>query len=1019
MKFLEKIREHALRKKKSKLLVSNMNVDVIEGFFDKIKDIICIADYNGKIEYINNGEFYNKYKKLKELLLYDQYNELIYEEIISKTLDEGSFLGEVKLNKDNTKINVYIASYNMTSKEKILVYIKNLNEYFEKELELQKEIEKKDEYLRTKDLFIANLSHEIRTPINIIVGMLYFLKSTELDEKQIEYIENLEQASSLLLEIVKNILDLSKDKTNMVINNNVNFNLKSFLNNLNNLFEQKAKDKNLELYISADYDTDIDIYADKTRIGQIFLNLINNSIKYTDKGYIEIFCRKIEENAFSYRLQFCVKDTGIGIKKEDTLKIFTEFQQGEDPTIKEKQGTGMGLAITKKIIESMDGKIWVESSVGLGSKFYFNILVNKTTVETQDKEEQDNQKIIDNRIEEVINESISILENANKNKENYDTLEKEQNTDIRKILLVEDNLINQEITKKIIEEMNVICETAIDGTECLKTIEKVGKEYYDLILMDIHMPKHNGYEIARILKNNMGIKTPIIALTATNITQEIIEENREYISSYIQKPIMPLEFKKKIQEILFNNKSIENKLSFIDSYDEVMERIGNSQEMLKRIINIFYSTYVDIQKDLERINNKDEKYIYIHSLKGAIGNLGCKNMFEQLNEVEIEIKTENTDKKLKKFLKDFDNILKELRESQYIKSEISKVLVIDSSNLNLEKTKENLYKYFDIFTAKEESESCLILDTQNINAIVIKELDDINSEISLIKLFKSNDKYRDIPLILFDKKKEPLLKTSMVEINVDEFIETDLETEDLKWHIENAINKKQDELKMKKDLNKYNKEIKNVYDFLYSSLVNLTAYKSKETGGHLLRTKEYMKEMLTKYETFYKEGIFTENETIEDIAIAATLHDIGKVGIPDYILNKPGKLTDEEYEIMKQHVVIGKNTLEGTYGNKLSNNVLQYAKDIVYHHHEKFDGTGYPQGLKNDEITIISKIMSVIDVYDALVNDRVYRKAIPYEDAEQYIISQSGKAFDPKIINIFRMVKDSFKKINDENKDNA
>lgn len=1019
MKFLEKIREHALRKKKSKLLVSNMNVDVIEGFFDKIKDIICIADYNGKIEYINNGEFYNKYKKLKELLLYDQYNELIYEEIISKTLDEGSFLGEVKLNKDNTKINVYIASYNMTSKEKILVYIKNLNEYFEKELELQKEIEKKDEYLRTKDLFIANLSHEIRTPINIIVGMLYFLKSTELDEKQIEYIENLEQASSLLLEIVKNILDLSKDKTNMVINNNVNFNLKSFLNNLNNLFEQKAKDKNLELYISADYDTDIDIYADKTRIGQIFLNLINNSIKYTDKGYIEIFCRKIEENAFSYRLQFCVKDTGIGIKKEDTLKIFTEFQQGEDPTIKEKQGTGMGLAITKKIIESMDGKIWVESSVGLGSKFYFNILVNKTTVETQDKEEQDNQKIIDNRIEEVINESISILENANKNKENYDTLEKEQNTDIRKILLVEDNLINQEITKKIIEEMNVICETAIDGTECLKTIEKVGKEYYDLILMDIHMPKHNGYEIARILKNNMGIKTPIIALTATNITQEIIEENREYISSYIQKPIMPLEFKKKIQEILFNNKSIENKLSFIDSYDEVMERIGNSQEMLKRIINIFYSTYVDIQKDLERINNKDEKYIYIHSLKGAIGNLGCKNMFEQLNEVEIEIKTENTDKKLKKFLKDFDNILKELRESQYIKSEISKVLVIDSSNLNLEKTKENLYKYFDIFTAKEESESCLILDTQNINAIVIKELDDINSEISLIKLFKSNDKYRDIPLILFDKKKEPLLKTSMVEINVDEFIETDLETEDLKWHIENAINKKQDELKMKKDLNKYNKEIKNVYDFLYSSLVNLTAYKSKETGGHLLRTKEYMKEMLTKYEAFYKEGIFTENETIEDIAIAATLHDIGKVGIPDYILNKPGKLTDEEYEIMKQHVVIGKNTLEGTYGNKLSNNVLQYAKDIVYHHHEKFDGTGYPQGLKNDEITIISKIMSVIDVYDALVNDRVYRKAIPYEDAEQYIISQSGKAFDPKIINIFRIVKDSFKKINDENKDNA
>lgn len=1022
MKVLEKIKEYALRKKNSKVLISNINIDVVEGFFDKITDIICITDYDGKIEYINNGEIYNKYKKLKEVLLYDQYNELVYEEIISKTLDDGSFIGEVKLNKDNTKINVYIASYNMPSQGRILIYIKNLNEHFEKELQLQKEIEKKDEYLRTKDLFIANLSHEIRTPINIIIGMLYFLKSTELNEKQIEYIGNLEQASNLLLEIVKNILDLSKDKQNVVVNNNINFNLKAFLNNLNHLFEQKVKDKNLQFYINTEYDTDINIYADKTRIGQIFLNLINNSIKYTDKGYIEVTCKKVEENNFSYKLQFCIKDTGIGIKREDSLKIFTEFQQAEDPTTKETQGTGMGLAITKKIIESMDGKIWVESSVGLGSKFYFEIQVNKATIDTQEKEEIDNQKIIDDRIEEVIKESISILENAKKDKEENSYPNAEQTTNQmhnKKILLVEDNIINQEITKKILEEMNIICETSIDGTECLKHIENVGKDYYDLILMDIHMPRHNGYEISRILKNNMDVKTPIIALTATNITQEVIEDNREYISCYIQKPIMPLEFKRKIQEILLNTKNVENKLSFIDSYDEVMERLGNNEKMLEKIINIFYATYVDIEKDLECIKDMDEKYIYIHSLKGAMGNLGCKNIFKQLEDVEFEIKTENTDKKLTKFLSTFAEILKELRESQYVKSKINKILVIDSDKTNLEKIKNNLYKYFEVFTAEHENETCLILDTQNINAIIIKDLDDVNKEIELIKLLKSKDEYKDIPLILFDKNEDLLLKQNIIDINVDEFIEKDIESNNLKWHIENAISQKQNELKMKKDLSDYNKEIKNVYDFLYSSLVNLTAYKSQETGGHLLRTKEYMKEMLTKYEAFYKEGLFIENKTIEDIAIAATLHDIGKVGIPDHILNKPGRLTDEEYEIMKQHVVIGRNTLEGTYGDKLSNSVLQYAKDIVYHHHEKFDGTGYPEGLKDEEITVISKIMSVIDVYDALVNDRVYKKAMPYEEAEEYIISQSGKAFDPKVINIFRLVKDDFKRINNENKDNT
>jgi len=1016
MNLIERIKQYATRKKNTKYLVSNLNVNVIEGFFDKIKDIVCIVDYNGKIEYINNGEIYDKYKKLKEVLLYDQYNELIYEEIISKTLDEGSYIGNVKLNKDDTKIDVYISSYNMTSQRKILVYIKDLNEHFEKELELKKELEKKDEYLRTKDLFIANLSHEIRTPINIIIGMLYFLKSTQLDEKQIEYIRNLEQASDLLLEIVNNILDLSKDKRNVIINNNVNFNLKSFLDNLNTLFESKAKEKNLQLYITADYDTDIDIYADKARISQIFLNLNNNSIKYTEKGYIEVLCRKVEENNFSYKLQFCVKDTGIGIRREDSLKIFTEFEQGKDPTIKEKQGTGMGLAITKKIIENMDGKIWVESNVDLGSKFYFNIVVNKAIENNTEESEWDKQEIIDNRIEEVIRKSEVILKKAKIDKNVRTKDQQSNNLSNKKVLLVEDNLINQEITKRILEEMNIICETAIDGTKCLETIEEKGIEYYDLILMDIHMPKHNGYEIARILKDIMSIKVPIIALTATNITQDVVDTNKEYISSYIQKPIIPAEFKNRIEELLNNNSYSPKKvLTFIDSYNEVMERVGNSEEMFKKILNIFYYAYVDIAKDIKNINSNDEKYIYVHSLKGAMGNLGCKKYFNQLGEVERELKI-GDDKKLRKFLKDFEIVLNEIRDSHYIKTDIRKILIISSEQFSLINIKNNLYKYFEIFVANTKEDTKLIIDTQNISAIMIMGFEDINEEIELLKMLKNHDKYRDIPLILFENN-DSLLKTKAIEYNVDEIFENDIELDELKWHIETIINKKENELKMKKDINKYNKEIKNIYDFLYNSLVNITTYKSKETGEHLLRTKEYMKTMLRKYEEFYREGIFAENEIVENIAIAATLHDIGKVGIPDEILNKPDELTDEEYEIMKQHVTIGRDTLEGTYANKLSSEVLQYAKDIVYHHHEKYDGTGYPDGLKNDEITIVSRIMAVIDVYDALVNDRVYKNAMSYEEAEKYILEQSGKYFDPKIINIFRMVKDDLRNINDSNKD--
>ena len=178
-----------------------------------------------------------------------------------------------------------------------------------------------------------------------------------------------------------------------------------------------------------------------------------------------------------------------------------------------------------------------------------------------------------------------------------------------------------------------------------------------------------------------------------------------------------------------------------------------------------------------------------------------------------------------------------------------------------------------------------------------------------------------------------------------------------------------------------------------------------------------MRLMLREYEIFYKENLYTSTEIIEDIAMAAVLHDSGKVGIPDNVLHKPGRLDDEEYEIIKSHVTIGRNILETTYGNKASNKILDFAKDIVYHHHEKYDGTGYPEGLKGEEISLNSRIMALIDVYDALANDRVYKKAMPYEEVEEFMKAQSGKSFDPKVVNIFLLLKDDLKAINERYKD--
>ena len=514
---------HIFRKKEKRMLTNGLSREVIEGFIDKIEDIICIADSNYKIEYINKPYMANKYNYLLDVLEYEN-NKNLYNKIIETVKEEGFYSGDIELEKKNGKARIYIAMYFIGSVNKYLAYIKETDKYFKNENILKEELSKSNQELRNKELFVANLSHEIKTPINIIIAMIYFLKSTKLDKVQNEYLNRLEGASDLLTELVNNILNVTKsDKVNNAINTKELFVLKDLINKVYSIFEDKIEKKNIQFSIESNFDLNIEIYEDKTRLEQVFINLISNSIKYTDKGFIELETCKIDESVESYKIRFCVKDTGIGIKKEDTIKIFKEFEQNSDPTIKEKDGFGLGLPLVKKIIESMGGKIWVESSYGLGTKIFFELKLLKH-----------------------INNQVEIeTKNNNFNLENNTML-------TNKILLVDDNEIINQITKKVLKEIDIECDTAKDGMEAIKKVEENGPNYYAIILMDIHMPKYNGYDISRIMKKNLNVKTPIVALTATNITEKIIDENKEYIYSYIQKPVKPEELKHIVKNIMKN-----------------------------------------------------------------------------------------------------------------------------------------------------------------------------------------------------------------------------------------------------------------------------------------------------------------------------------------------------------------------------------------------------------------------------------------------------------------------------------
>lgn len=870
-------------RRKKALQATAFEPNDIENFLNELDDIICLTDYEGNIEKINNQDAHKQYANL-DSILHGHENKEVYHTIIDSIKNKGKFIGDVEITIHQEKNHLYVAGYNLEKSAKMILYIRNTSKYCTREEELTDEIDRHKEFIKSKDLFIANLSHEIRTPMNIIVGMIYFLKDTQLDSKQLEYVNKLDEASNLLLEIVNGILDLSKQTSHVSADARVDFNFNDFLDSIIDMFDDHIKEKGLQLYLNLNLDENINISADKARLGQVFINLIENAIKYTEKGFIELDGRKIEENNISYTFQFCLKDTGIGIKREDSLKIFREFSQVEDPTKKVVDGKGMGLAIAKKIVEDMNGKMWVESSIGLGSKFYFNFTVDKSNKTT----------------EEIQNDTLVEQE------EIVAPIDYEKDDVQRKILLVEDNKMNIEITTKVISELNYICDVAQDGVEAIRKVKESDKNYYDLILMDIHMPRYNGYEISKILKKDLDIKVPIIALTATTVTEQIKKENANYIVDYILKPIKPAEFKDKLKAYMYSSKGEEG----------------------------------------------PKKHILLFGTEDA-----------RLN---------------------------------YLKSKLS--------------------KSFEVAITKSELDAQILLESGSIEMIVIDEFENLQKEFNFVNSIKCDPNFAKLPIILINKDESSKLKEMAYSMQLSNIIEK-FEVDQCNVAIKNIVSKLEKEEQLENTLEQTKEENENVYNFLFESMVNLTTSKSKETGEHLRRTKEYMKVMLREYENFYKENLFTSVEVIEDIAMAAVLHDIGKVGIPDSVLHKPGRLDDEEYEIIKSHVTIGKNILETTYGTKISNKILDYAKDIVYHHHEKYDGTGYPEKLKGVEISVISRIMALIDVYDALANDRVYKKAMSYEEVEEFMNSQSGKSFDPKVVNIFLLVKDELKAINEQYKD--
>jgi signal transduction histidine kinase len=374
---------------------------------------------------------------------------------------------------------------------------------------LSQQLEETHRYATSKDNFFANMSHEIRTPINAILGMTYFAKRNCPDHKGIEYIEKIENASELLLSVVNDILDFSKMQEHKFSLNPENFNLFDVKKIILDLFTLKVMQKGLTFLVEFNCPERFYVLGDQFRLTQVFINLVSNAIKFTEQGLVSVSLNH-EQVGQDIILRCAVRDTGVGISEDETAKLFTDFEQFGHVLIKKHEGTGLGLAICKRLVELMHGVIWVDSVPGKGSSFHFIVVLKKPL--------------------EVPGEALSagIPKIARKT---------------GRVLIVEDNDINGEIAQTLLENAGCVIERARDGLEAVELCRAHPRDYYDLVLMDIHMPRMNGYDAARALKTDIGLDCPIVAVTATSENSETLEKHSDVIAGYIVKPYDPEVFR--------------------------------------------------------------------------------------------------------------------------------------------------------------------------------------------------------------------------------------------------------------------------------------------------------------------------------------------------------------------------------------------------------------------------------------------------------------------------------------------
>ena len=667
---------------------------------------------NGELSLIKVPEFINEAFEKGRLVF----------EWMHQTINGEPVPMEVTLVRIKRRNSYILASY-MRDLREAKAHEQKIQESMEQSriLELQKiEAQTASE---AKSQFLANMSHEIRTPMNAVLGMTELLLAEKLNKRQLQYARDIKTSTIALLEIINDILDISKiqaGKLNLV---SIHYDFKALMDNIYSIAHFLAGDKNVLFKLIVQEDVPRYLYGDDVRLKQVLLNILNNAFKFTEEGYVSLSI-----NATDADINFTISDTGIGIRAEDISLLFQVFEQFDTVRNRDKKGFGLGMTIVKSLIEMMDGQITVESIYGEGTSFHVTIpkiLGDETLIHYGDD-----------------NEGAVYAPDA-------------------KILVVDDNTVNLNVASGLLRLNKITAETAASGQ---KAIDLVSQKQYDIVFMDHRMPEMDGAEATQIIRE-MGIKTPIIALTADAVAGVKEALLKSGMDDFLSKPIIKSALNSMLRKWIPVEKIVsadeanvagesdaEKHEEFWKKIEQIeglsisigLERVADQRDIYESSLKL---TINEIEKCIKNLNNflaaedMPNFCIEAHGMKGSLANIGVMELSDKARELELASDKGDTAFcvfNLPDFIEKLDDLSSKLKEAFKEKKQSHGPIEIPAELPPLFKRLKNAFDKMDFVAIDNEMEK---MDALNLSG-ALKE------EIELIKDAVLGMDYEDAELVM-------------------------------------------------------------------------------------------------------------------------------------------------------------------------------------------------------------------------------------------------------------------------------